>query len=117
MESISSISDDDDDSSLSDNDYIIVPLPDCFDINKPLTRSMMSSFASSDDREVGMDDNHNTSEPVRKYFLLFAWFGFYSPVNNSKDMLSQLTVAGLAWTSLTKILLPVSYNFPSWSRG
>ena len=46
VESISSVSDDDEDSSLSDSDYIIVPLPDCFNINKPLTRSMMSSYTS-----------------------------------------------------------------------
>ena len=69
LESISSVSDDDDDdSSLSDNDYIIVPLPDCFNINKPLTRSMMSSFTSSIDRDTGVDDNHNTLS-VGKYIF------------------------------------------------
>ena len=54
VESISSVSDDDDDSSLSDSDYIIVPLPECFNINKPLTRSMMSSYTSerADDDEI-----------------------------------------------------------------
>ena len=60
VESISSVSDDDEDSSLSDSDYIIVPLPDCFDINKPLTRSMMSSFTSSVERGPGSEDNNNT---------------------------------------------------------
>ena len=69
VESISSVSDDDDDSSLSDSDYIIVPLPDCFDINKPLTRSMMSSFTSSVDRGTGVDDNHNTLSVGKIYWI------------------------------------------------
>ncbi|KAL3854811.1 hypothetical protein ACJMK2_014057 [Sinanodonta woodiana] len=45
------------DSSLSEDDYIIVPLdlPDCFDPNKPLSRSMQ---LTEDQGEV--DSNHNT---------------------------------------------------------
>lgn len=55
IESISTISDD---SSLSeDDDFLIVPLPACFDFSKPMTRSTIINEAQSDDNDV--DDNHN----------------------------------------------------------
>ncbi|KAJ8319830.1 hypothetical protein KUTeg_001417 [Tegillarca granosa] len=56
IESISTISDDD--SSLSeDDDFLIVPLPACFDFSKPMTRSAIVNDNLSDDNDV--DDNHN----------------------------------------------------------
>jgi len=61
LESVSSYSDDDyDDSSLSDSDYIIVPMPDCFDLTKPLRDLTISSYsASSREADLSFDDNHN----------------------------------------------------------
>ncbi|KAL5005842.1 hypothetical protein ScPMuIL_017000 [Solemya velum] len=54
LESLSSFSDDDD-SSLSDSDFFIVPLPDCFDPSKPMIQSVVDF---SDEEET--DSNHNT---------------------------------------------------------
>ncbi|XP_060568887.1 next to BRCA1 gene 1 protein-like isoform X2 [Ruditapes philippinarum] len=64
LESVSSYSDeDDDDSLLSDSDYIIVPLPDCFDLTKPLKESTISSYSNSNvadtDFDFSLDDNQN----------------------------------------------------------
>ncbi|XP_052812771.1 uncharacterized protein LOC128240257 [Mya arenaria] len=65
LESVSSYSDDDEDSSLSDSDYIIVPLPDCFDLTKPLRDMTISSYSNSveEDRGFSLDDNHNNVSP------------------------------------------------------
>ncbi|XP_052235055.1 uncharacterized protein LOC127847284 [Dreissena polymorpha] len=64
LESVSSYSDDDfNDDSLSDCDYIIVPMPDCFDLSKPLRDLNLSSYSNSvadrSDYDYSLDDNHN----------------------------------------------------------
>lgn len=64
--SVSSYSDDDEDSSLSDSEYIIVPMPDCFDLNKPLRDLTISSYSNSvvdTQEDFSLDDNHNNLSP------------------------------------------------------
>lgn len=81
LESVSSYSDDDEESSLSDSEYIIVPLPDCFDLNKPLRDMTVSSYSNSvistaamegRDADFSLDDNHN-SVSQRKLAYLKLW--------------------------------------------
>jgi len=70
--SVSSYSDDDEDSSLSDSEYIIVPMPDCFDLHKPLRDLTISSYSNTnsvaDMQEFSLDDNHNNLSPSKSCY-------------------------------------------------
>lgn len=63
IESLKSYTDEDDDSSSlgEDDDFLIVPMPACFDFSKPvISRSIVDDFSDDDEEDEEVDDNHNT---------------------------------------------------------
>ncbi|OWF51345.1 next to BRCA1 gene 1 protein-like [Mizuhopecten yessoensis] len=68
IESLKSYTDEDDSSLSEDDDFLIVPMPACFDFSKPvISRSIIDDFSDDDDADEEedveieeVDDNHNT---------------------------------------------------------
>lgn len=68
IESLKSFTDEDDSSLSEDDDFLIVPMPACFDFSKPvISRAIINNLSDFDDDDdyddEEVDDNHNRITP------------------------------------------------------